>query len=166
MTARRFDRVRARLGLPIMALVGLATLGVPRVVVHDLDLGGAAATWPLAIAPPVVWLVVVVARRVPQPFTTLLVIGALYGVMLAVTHQLLWTEAFDGNPPRLGDRFADAPDWVHTAVTRGVAILSSLATGALVGALVGAIGAALNRRLTSLRGDLTHPRKEHPCDSP
>ena len=146
MTARRVDdRVRARLGLPLAAIVGLAALGVPRVVVHDLDVGGAATTWPLAIAPAVICLVVVVARRVPQPFITLLVVGALYGVMLAVTHQLLWTEAFGGDPPRLGDRLGDAPDWVHIAVTRGAAVLSSLAVGALAGAILGAVGAALNR---------------------
>jgi hypothetical protein len=138
---------RGRLGLPAAALVALAALGVPRVVVHDLDLAGPAVTWLLAIAPPAIWLVVVLAQRVPHPFTTLLVVGLLYGVMLAATHQLLWTEAFDGDPPRLGDRLSDAPDWVHTAVTRGGAVVSSVAVGALVGAAVGAVATALDRAL-------------------
>jgi hypothetical protein len=139
------DRVRGRVGLPAVALVALAALGMPRVVAHDLDLAGPAVTWLLAIAPPVTWLAVVLARRVPQPFTTLLVIGLLYGAMLAATHQLLWSEAFDGDPPRLGDQLTGAPDWVHTTVTRGAAVLSSLAVGALVGAALGAIATALDR---------------------
>lgn len=137
--------MRGRLGLPAVGLVALAALGVPRVVAHDLDLAGPAVTWLLAITPPAIWLVVVLARRVPQPFTTLLVIGLLHGVMLAATHQLLWAEAFNGDPPRLGDQLADAPDWVHTTVTRGAAVVSSLAVGAVVGAAVGALANALDR---------------------
>ena len=139
------DPSRGRLGLPFVALVALAALGVPRVVAHDLDLAGPAVTWLLAIAPPVSWVIVVLGRRVPHPFTTLLVVGLLYGLMLGATHQVLWSEAFDGDSPRLGDQLADAPDWIHTTVTRSAAVLSSVAVGAVVGASAGAIAAALNR---------------------
>lgn len=132
-------------GLPAAALVALAALGLPRVVVHDLDLAGPAVTWVLALAPPIAWIAVVLARRVPQPFTTLVTIGVLYGVMLAVTHQLLWVEAHDGAPPRLGDRLAGAPDVVHAVVTRGGAIVSSLVVGAALGALTGALATGIDR---------------------
>jgi hypothetical protein len=134
------------LGLPVAALVGLAALGVPRVVLHDLDLSGAAVTRVLALVPPIAWLVVVLAARVPRPFVTLVSVGVIYGVMLAATHQLLWNEAYDGDPPRLGDNLADAPDWVHAVVTRGGAVVSSLVVGAALGALVGAIATVVTRR--------------------
>ena len=138
-------RGRAGLGLSVAALVALAALGVPRVVLHDLDIGGEAVNAALAVLVPVVWLAVVLARDVPRPFVTLVVIGLLYGVMLAVTHQILWNEAYDGDPPRLGDQLADAPDWVHSVVTRGGAVLSSLAIGLLVGAVTGAVATAIDR---------------------
>lgn len=56
---------RSTVGLPILGLVGLAALGVPRVVLHDLHLIGATTpvTWLLAIGPVVLWIVAVVAAK-------------------------------------------------------------------------------------------------------
>lgn len=134
-----------RLGLSLPAIAALAALAVPRVVVHDLDLGGPALTAVLALAPAAVWIAVALAARVPRPLLTLTVVGAVYGVLLAVTHQILWIEAFDGDPPRLGGNLVDAPDWVHDVVTRGGAVVSSLVTGTLVGVVTGLIAAGLAR---------------------
>ncbi len=143
-------RGESGLGLSGAALAALAVLGVPRVVLHDLELGGGAANALPALLVPVVWVAVVVRRAVPRPFAALVVVGLLYGAMLAVTHQILWAEAYDGDPPRLGDRLAEAPDWVHSVVTRAGAVLSSVGVGLSVGAVSGAVAAGIRRSRSRL----------------
>jgi hypothetical protein len=123
---------RNPLGLPVLALVGLASVALIRVVLHDLHVieEGSAITWLLAIGPVVLWIVVAVAKRVPRPFLTVFVIGAIYGVMLVITHQLLWDVAYQGNPPSLGDG----------AGARMFPRLAAIPSGLFVGAAIGAIG--------------------------
>lgn len=141
-----------RLGMSLAAVCGLAVLGVPRVVAHDLDLVGPATNAVLVFAPIAAWLAVVLWRRVPNPFLTLLVIGGIYGVLLALTHQVLWTQSFDGDPPRLGGNLTGVlPAAAEAAVTRGFAFASSLVTGLLVGAAVGAVGWLLARVVPGFR---------------
>lgn len=126
---------RRALGLALPALIGLAALGLVRVVLHDLhaiDPHG-PLTWLLAIGPVVVWIAVAVARRVPNPFLTVLVIGAIFGVMLVITHQMLWDVAFHGNPPAIGT----GPG--ATIVPRIAAVPSGLFVGALIGAVGGLV---------------------------
>lgn len=77
--------------LSVAGVVLLAALGVPRAVLHDLHLlgtGPAAAI--LALAPPAIWLLVVLRRRISRPFRQLVLIGLTYGILLAASHQLLW----------------------------------------------------------------------------
>jgi hypothetical protein len=123
----------------------LAALGVPRAVAHDLDPGSAGVDLALGLAPPAMWVLVVILTRAETPFETLLTIGVIYGLLLALTHQVLWLEAFDGEPPRLGGNLADAPDSIHVALTRTGAVFSSLASGALTGAIGTALVAANER---------------------
>lgn len=134
-----------RLGLPIWAIVVLAALGVPRVVAHDLRLVGDATNFALVFAPLLVWFVVVLWRRVPNPLLTLLAVGICYGVLLALTHQLLWTSSFAGDPPRLGGNLADTPPAVQDVLVRTFAVLSSLVTGTITGAAVGAVAWAVHK---------------------
>ncbi|MCP2637640.1 hypothetical protein K0817_013860 [Microbacterium sp. HD4P20] len=126
---------RHPLGLPVLALVGLAALGVPRVILHDLHIieEGQPAAWILALAPVAVWITVAVAKKVPRPFVTVLMIGVFFGVMLVITHQLLWNFAFDGSPPSLGDSGAGL------LIPRIAAVFSGLVTGTLIGAVGGLI---------------------------
>lgn len=137
---------RRPLGLPILALVALAALGLPRVILHDLHIIDGAGVLPaiLAIGPVVVWIVVAVARRVPNPFLTVLVIGVIFGAMLVITHQLLWDVAFEGRLPTLGLGPASV------VVPRIAAIVSGTFTGALIGAVGGLVAwgvqALLRRR--------------------
>ncbi len=134
-----------RLGLSSAAIVGLALLGVPRVVAHDLGPVGGVTNALLVFVPIAVWLAVVVWRQVPRPFLTLLTIGLVYGVLLGVTHQLLWPWAFD-TPPRLGGNLAGAlSPAAESTVLRLFAFGSSVLTGLGVGALVGLVGAAALR---------------------
>ena len=132
---------RSALGLPVLALVGLALLAAPRVVLHDLGLiqEGTALNALFVFVPPVVWIAVVVRRRVPNPFLTVLVIGAIYGVFLAVGHQLLWHVSFPDGTPRLGGNLGDVPAATGAAVVRSFAAVGSVFTGVLVGAVSGLV---------------------------
>ena len=128
--------------MPVLWLWGLALLGVPRVVAHDLRLVGPVVNSVLVFAPLAVWLAVVLWRRVPNPFVTLLAVGVCHGILLAVTHQLLWAESFGDAPPRLGSTLSPA---VEQVVLRIAAALSSLGTGTAVGAATGAVAWAVAR---------------------
>ncbi|RNL87356.1 hypothetical protein [Halostreptopolyspora alba] len=145
------DRIRRSLGLPPLAVCGLALLGVPRVLAHDLGLVGPVVNSLLVWIPVAVWLVVVLWLRVPNAFRTLLVTGVVYGVFLAVTHQVLWTRAFD-EPPSLGGTLDGvlAPA-AESVLFRAVGFLNSVVTGALVGAVTGALGWLLARALPDPR---------------
>ena len=139
------DRVRR---LPVLALIALALLGIPRVVLHDLDLlhEGTAVNLVFVEVPLLVWVAVVLACRVTRPFTTLLLVGLLHGAMLVVTHQLLWNAAFDGAPPQLGGNLADLDSTAQAIILRLTSVPSGLATGALLGAITGAAAWLLSRR--------------------
>lgn len=139
-----------RRAFPLWLVLGLAALAVPRVVAHDLRLAppNGLINALLVFVPPLIWIAVVLWRRPPYPFLTLLLIGFCYGVMLAIGHQLMWAEAFGDNPPQLGGTIAGQLDpAVENLVLRGFAFVSSVATGTIVGAIVGLIGAILARLL-------------------
>lgn len=144
--------VRRALGFGGPALVGLAALAAPRVVLHDLDViqEGTLVNSLFVFVPPVCWIAAVLWRRPPRPFLTVLAVGALYGVFLAAGHQLLWPYAFDAQPA-LGGNLADLDPAAQEVLMRTAAVLSSLVTGVLTGAVVGA-GAALLCRLLPDRG--------------
>jgi hypothetical protein len=147
---KRVGHTPLHLGLSVPAIVALAALAVPRAVAHDLDLLNGFGNAMLAIVPLLVWLGVALCGRIPNPFSTLLAVGLVYGLCLAITHQVLWTEAFD-DPPRLGDRLAGLPDEGHEAITRTAAVVSSVLTGAAMGAIVGLVATGL-RKLLAPRG--------------
>lgn len=142
---------RRRLGLPLVAISGLALLAAPRVVLHDFDIirEGTAVNALFVFLPPVVWIVVALAARVPNPFVTILAIGVCYGIFLALGHQLMWGVAFADDPPRLGGNLAGLDLTVQNVVLRSFVAVSSLVTGAIVGAIAGLVArgfSALTRR--------------------
>ncbi|MGC5051390.1 hypothetical protein ACLQ2S_08070 [Micromonospora sp. DT48] len=137
---------RPALGLPLLTLLGLALLGLPRVVLHDLGLvhERTFVNLLLVVIPPVVWIAVVLAKRVPNPFLTLLVVGLIYGVLLAATHQLLWQVAFD-EQPTLGGNLADLAPGAQAVIVRIFAAISSVFTGVIVGVVAGLVAWGLSR---------------------
>lgn len=140
-----------RLGMSPWLVVGLATLGVPRVIAHDLGPVGGLSNQLLVYVPIAIWLAVVLWRRVPNPFVTLLAIGGTYGILAGVTHQILWEAAFD-EPPRLGGNLAgQLSAAVEAVVLRVVAFLSSLITGIGVGAVTGLAGWLIAKFVPGLR---------------
>jgi len=138
--SRTPGRTRRRLGLPVPALVGLALLAAPRVVLHDLGVltPGSAVTTVLALGPPACWVAVVLLTRAVRPVATLLVVGALSGVVLAAIHQVLWHVVWPDGGPTLGGNLRDLPGWVGELLARGAAVVSGVATGLLVGAVAAA----------------------------
>ncbi|MET0423025.1 MAG: hypothetical protein ABW046_04085 [Actinoplanes sp.] len=129
-----------RTSLPWPVLLLLALLALPRAVLHDLHVidERTAVNLLLAVVPPLIWIVVVVAARVTRPFPALLVVGGLYGVLLAAVHQILWSRNLADRP------VTDLPEFV----LRTFAAVSSLFTGLLVGAVAGLLAWAA-RRVTS-----------------
>ncbi|BCJ66257.1 hypothetical protein [Polymorphospora rubra] len=138
---------RPTLGLPLLAAISLALLGTPRVVLHDLDLiqEGTFVNALFVFVPPVVWIAVVLWKRVPNPFITLLVVGLFYGVFLALGHQLLWNVSFADNPPALGGNLSDLDPTAQSAILRTFAAISSVFTGVIVGAITGLIAWGLSK---------------------
>lgn len=128
-----------RLSWPLAILLGL--LAAPRVILHDLDAidGGTFVNFVLAVGPAVIWLIVLIKLRTPEPIKDGLRLGVVNALVLILVHQALWTRAYDDDPPRLGDRLADVPDIVHDVVTRGAAGISSLVIGLVIGLIVGVL---------------------------
>ncbi|MFS1299984.1 hypothetical protein [Streptosporangium longisporum] len=136
-------------GLPMIALIGLALLAVPRVVLHDLDViqEGTFVNALFVFVPPIVWIAVVLVRRVPSPFMTLLVVGALYGVFLALGHQLLWDVAWGDDPPALGGTLSGLAPGTQAVIIRVFSAVGSVVTGVVVGAACGLVAWAAGRVL-------------------
>lgn len=129
--------------------LGLAALAVPRVALHDLDVVGEgdAVNLVLVLAPLVAWIGAAVVARVQEPLRALVWVGATHGVLLAVTHQLLWERAFDGDPPRLGGNLeGELSVGAEELLLRAVSVLSSVGTGLAVGVLCGLVARFLLRR--------------------
>lgn len=132
---------RRSLGLPLAAVVALALLAAPRVVLHDLDIieEGTPLNAVFVFVPPLVWIAVVLVKRVPNPFLTILAVGACYGIVLALGHQLLWDANYGDDPPQLGGNLADLDPTAEAVIIRGFAVVSSVFTGVIVGAITGLI---------------------------
>jgi hypothetical protein len=146
-----------KLGLPVSAILLLAAIAAIRVPLHDLGIvpEGSVVAGVLVFVPLVIWLIVVLRRRVPNPFLALTAVGLAYGVMLAVIHQLLWTAAYDGSPPSLGGNLEGAlAPGLEAVIFRISAFFSSIVTGIVLGAIVGLVAWAIERLR---RPDALHP---------
>jgi hypothetical protein len=112
-------------------------------VLHDLSVieEGSFVNGLFVFVPPACWIAAVLWRRPARPFTTVVVIGALYGVFLAVGHQLLWDVAFGGVPPTLGGIDPGTAE----AILRTETVVVSLLTGTLVGVITGGVALVIGR---------------------
>jgi hypothetical protein len=136
------------LGLPVLALLGLVALVIPRLVVHDLGLipPGSPVNALLNVVPLVTW-VVVAAVWSRRPLVSLLAVGLGYGVVLAVVHNLAWGSVF-GVPPQLGGRLEGLLDGASQDVLlRSAASVSSLVTGLVTGLVCGLLAMGLQALL-------------------
>jgi hypothetical protein len=153
-----------KLGMPIWLIATLALLAVPRVVLHDLDIihEGTAVNALLVFAPLLVWLIVAVAGST-NPFLSLLATGLVYGLCLALAHNVFWSRSVGDDPPRLGGNAADRlPAVGEELVFRGAATVSSLFTGVAVGTLCGAVAWAVAWLLRARAGKTHGPKYQTP----
>jgi hypothetical protein len=134
------NRRRRALGFSWPALVGLAALAAPRVVLHDLGVieEGSFVNGLFVFVPLAGWIAAVLWRRPSRPFLTTVVLGVIYGVFLAAGHMLFWDTLFEGGP------FEDV-DSSQEAALRGQVVVSSLLTGTAVGVITGAVALLLLR---------------------
>jgi hypothetical protein len=127
---RRFPATDMQVWLVLV----LVALGLPRTILADLDIvppESGLLYYCLALIPFAVWLAVAIRRRSRRPLPDFLMVGGLYGVSLAIVHQLMWT---DGLALR------------HI----GIAMMIGLGTG-LVAGLVALAANAWRSRLSDTR---------------
>jgi hypothetical protein len=151
--SRPTTKTRRPLGFSWPILTALAALAAPRVVLHDLGIieEGTFVNGLFVFVPPACWIAAVLWKRPRRPFATVVAIGALYGVFLAIGHQLLWNAAVGGNAPALGGNLAEVDPAVQEGFIRAAAVVSSLVTGTLVGVVAAAVAVGLGRLLPHLR---------------
>lgn len=125
-----------------MLIVILAAIAVPRVVIHDLhilplDSPGYKA---LAIVPFVIWGLVALFGKSKRPLYDFLILGIIFGLMLAITHQLTWDTSWGNTPPQLhGNLEGKLDPVVESLLLRTGAFISSLVTGLALGGVTAII---------------------------
>lgn len=138
-------KINDYLGIPVITLLLLSLLGVPRVITHDLSMvaEGSLINSILVFAPIIIWIVYIVWKGVNKPFLSLLLIGVFYGIFLAIGHQILWSFSFDA-PIQFGGNLSDLPQTTVNVIARIFAFFSSLITGTVVGVFTGLVGSIVN----------------------
>jgi hypothetical protein len=128
-------------------MLGLAAIGLPRVILHDLHIIDSANPLSaiLALGPVAIWVAVAVVRKIDRPFLTVFTIGLMFSVLLVLTHQVLWGSIYAGNPDFLGSGPASE------IVLRLAVLPGGLFAGAALGALGGLIAWAIQRGLERKR---------------
>ena len=130
-----------KLGLPLWSIVALGLLAAPRVVLHDLDIihEGSFVNALFVFVPLAIWVAVAVAWST-KPFLSLLAAGGVYGLSLAIGHNLL------RDIPRLGGELTGRlSPAVEQVLARGAIVASSLVTGLVVGAVCGLVAWGIHR---------------------
>ncbi|WP_052747347.1 hypothetical protein [Salinicoccus sediminis] len=127
-------------GISFWRIIFLALLAVPRVVLHDLGwlTEGTFINSLFVFVPVLIWVAMAVWCEDAHPFRMLLAAGIVFGIMLALVHQIFWTVYFP-DVLKLGGNLAGAPDYISIIVTRTAAVVSSLVTGTMMGVLLGGV---------------------------
>jgi len=120
--------------MPILLMIGLVALGLPRTVLADLDVvppESGALYYALALTPFAVWLIVATRRRTRRPLADFVVLGV---------HQGLWElgPSLGYHPPASAVDFAEgfAPsrrELAERAYTCGVAMMIGVGAGLVSG---------------------------------
>lgn len=143
---------KAVFGIHLFEMVLLSLAGVPRVILHDLSVikEGTFVNALFVFVPILIWIVYILMKRVRRPFITMLMLCVIYGVFLAVTHQLLWTAAFPQGVS-LGGNFSGSA-FPSEIIIRGFAVISSLSTGVVMGVILGTLTLLLSQVFYKERG--------------
>lgn len=146
------SKVKEKLGIGIFELVALSLLGLPRVILHDLSVieEGTFFNSLLVFIPVIVWILYILRKRVKAPFLAMLLLCIIYGMILGITHQVLWTQSFPEGV-QLGGNLSELPVAATNTIIRGFAFLSSMTTGAVMGLVLGTVTWILNQSLNRMR---------------
>lgn len=130
---------KEKLGIHWFELLALSLLGLPRIIFHDLSIirEGTFINSLFVFIPAVIWILYLIIRGVPRPFTAMLLLCLIYGVVLAITHQLMWSGVFP-NGIALGGNLSHL-NGLSAIIPRIFAFFSSLATGAVLGVILGSV---------------------------
>lgn len=123
-------------------IVPLAALSIVRTLMHvhkiyDTYPQAEGAAWLVTAA---VWLGVVIGRKMPNPFDTLFITGALSGVFSAIVQQAYWVRFWTDVPIA-----ETVPVEILSTPVRAMAVASTVILGAAWGAMLGFIGAGAVR---------------------
>lgn len=131
--------VQPKSELTPFAMAGLAVLALVWVFLDHFRVieSGSTLSALVAFVPFALWVAVVLWRDVPRPFATLVRIGVIYGVMLAIAYQVLWDGVGSGYPPFIGTTVSEMAEPARDLVVRAFAIFTSLLSGVLVGVITG-----------------------------
>lgn len=120
-------------------MAALAALALAWVLLDQFGIleDGSTLSAIVAFLPFALWVAIVVWRQVPRPFSTLVRIGIIHGVMLAVVYQVMWDGTGSGYPPFIGNTVSEMPEIAREVVVRAFAVVTSVLTGALLGVITG-----------------------------
>lgn len=129
--------------LPLYVIFILAALALPRVIIHDLHLAdlSSAPYKALATVPYLIWFLVAILHKSNTPLKDFLMMGAMFGALLALIHQVLWESALKTADINMSITLDPS---VEQIVLRTAAIISSLLTGLVIGGFFGCIAWAAN----------------------
>jgi hypothetical protein len=138
--------------MPVWLVATLVLLMLPRTLLNELGVvtEGTLPYYFLALTPFAIWLAVAVLRPTRKPMADFLMLGLLFGLLLAVVHQSMWNtgNAVTQQAPQIAIDIASNVDpGARELVTRLVSIGISLVIGLGSGMVIGAIAkvAALTR---------------------
>lgn len=145
------SKVKEKLGMGIFELITLSLLGLPRVILHDLSLieEGTFFNSLLVFIPLIVWTIYMLRKKVKAPFLSMLFLCIIYGIILGITHQVLWTQSFPEGV-QLGGDLSELPAAVSNTIIRSFAFLSSITTGTIMGLVLGTVTWLLNQFLNRI----------------
>lgn len=143
---------KEKLGIHWFELLALSLLGLPRIIFHDLSIikEGTFINGLFVFIPAVIWILYLIMRGVSRPFTAMLLLCLVYGVVLAITHQLMWSGVFP-NGIALGGNLSHLSGF-STIIPRTFAFFSSLATGAVLGVILGSVTWIISQTLNRIGG--------------
>jgi hypothetical protein len=130
--------------MPVWLVTVLVLLMLPRTLLNELGVvtEGTLPYYVLALTPFAIWLAVAVVRKNQKPMADFLMLGLLFGLLLAVVHQLLWNSgsAVTQHAPQIAiDIAANFDPGARELVTRLVSVGISLVIGLGSGLVIGAI---------------------------
>lgn len=138
--------LEGKLGIGVIELFILSLLGIPRVLLHDLSIleEGTLVNTFFVFGPIIIWISYLLYKNVRAPFLSMFILCVIYGILLALTHQIFWIQAFP-EPVQLGGNLSELPDVVSATIIRSFAVLSSLTTGTMMGVILGTFIWILNK---------------------